>query len=263
MSALQGFSQALRTYQVLPERVIAIATSAFRNAKNTPQILADIQYQTGIAVKVISGEQEAAYIYKGVQRAIDFKNQNALIMDIGGGSVEFILANQTKIHWKQSYEIGAQRLYDKFMLTDPIKELDLQRMEFYLEAQLAELTKAFFAHTPQMFIGSAGTFDTLAEIHYIQSQGTDRLSDFTDNSHELKQKHYEMDLDDFYSIYQRIVWQDRADRLLIPGMIELRVDMIVVSVSLLKFIIEKLEIDRIHISAYSLKEGVLGEVCGG
>ena len=125
LKAMQYYQDILQNYQVDLENVYAFATSAFRNAQNGEDLAALITEITGIEVPIISGAQEATYIYQGVNHALDLSERTNLIMDIGGGSVEFIIANKNRIFWKRSYEIGAQRLWTKFMKNDPIDTVNL------------------------------------------------------------------------------------------------------------------------------------------
>ncbi len=255
--ALEKFEGLLKLYSVAANRRWGVATSAFRNARNGQEIASEIQNRLQIPIEIISGDQEATFIYLGVRKALDLGEENALIMDIGGGSVEFIIANRRKLLWKKSFEIGGQRLMDQFQRTDPIQNLDIQRMEIYLEYQLLELSQAIFRYGPKFLVGSSGTFDTIAEIAYRREYGDQNLSDFVDENHQLLVPEYLVDADEFHYIYQSIIRNDRDTRLVVPGMIELRVDMIVVAVCLLKFILEKYEFDHMRISGYALKEGFL------
>ncbi|NJO02374.1 MAG: phosphatase [Bacteroidia bacterium] len=255
--ALKNLTRTIQAYQVESDRTWAVATSAFRHAKNAREIIQKIQTDTDIPVEVISGNQEAEYIYFGVKTALQIGETNALVVDIGGGSVEFIICNERKIHWKKSFEIGGQRLMDQFMRTDPISELDIQRMEIYLESQLLELSMMSFNYGPKVMIGASGAFDTLSEIEYRREHGDEHIYDFVDEFHHLRVKEHVLSIDDFHYICQDIVRNDRDQRLQIPGMIEMRVDMIVVATILIRFILEKLDLDCIRVSSYALKEGYL------
>lgn len=254
MQAFTRFSSTLQTYHVATQKVFASATSAFRNAKNGHIIVQEIFQKFEIIVNIISGVEEAMYIYEGVRKAVVLKNKLALIMDIGGGSVELILGNENKIFWKQSFEIGGQRLLDQFMRTDPISQLDLQRLEIYLETALFELTRVLFNHTPQVLVGSAGAFETVVAL--IQSLKEEENT-YTDEHGELIEKMVRIEKDDFYNLYQKIISANLQERKNMHGMLDLRADMIVVAMALMKFIIEKINVQHIYASAYSLKEGVL------
>ena len=112
--ALKQFRKLIDQYNVKIEDITAIATSAFRNAINGQALADEIKQETEIEIRIIQGEVEAELIYYGVKGAMKIGEETALIMDIGGGSVEFILCNENHIFWKKSYEIGAQRLLDLF-----------------------------------------------------------------------------------------------------------------------------------------------------
>ncbi|MEO1655394.1 MAG: phosphatase, partial [Bacteroidota bacterium] len=194
--------------------------------------------------------------YYGVKSALQIGEENVLMMDIGGGSVEFIICNYRKIHWKKSFEIGAQRLMDQFMKSDPISELDLMRLEIFLEAKLYELSNAVFRYCPKYLIGSAGAFETLSTLAY-SLENTGNLHAFMDRNFQLKVKEYTIEPDMFHDVYQLIVQNDREHRLALPGLMPLRADMIVMAMGLLRFILERYELEKIRVSAYALKEGYL------
>ena len=246
LNTLKEFRATMDHFGV--DQLLAFATSAFRNARNREELLGEIQRETGIAIQVISGSQEADYIYQGVTHALELGAQDNLIMDIGGGSVEFVIANQDRIHWKESYEIGAQRLMDKFHYHDPIYPQEIQNLESFLDRELSTLVTAMEQFNPRVLIGSSGTFDTLSEI-YCLDQGIT-----PDHGPERR-----LSLKGYQEIHQRIISKNRSQRLQIPGMIAMRVDMIVVASSLIHYLLDRFRLDGIRVSAYALKEGVLFE----
>ncbi len=225
----------------------ATATSAFRNAKNGQELITQIKNEAGIDIKVISGDQEAEYIYHGVKEALDLGTGNVVIMDIGGGSVEFIIGNHQQIHWKHSFEIGAQRLLDMFEPSDPILPKEIEQLNTYFEEQLQPLAKAIAKYNPTVLVGSSGTFDTLSDI-FQHSNGKICPSGATE---------YPLTYDGYFDIAREIMSKNRQERMKIPGMIEMRVDMIVVACALLNFIFTQFQLHNIRVSAYALKEGVL------
>jgi len=254
VQAFTRFSSTLQSYEIPTHRIFATATSAFRSAKNGQSIAQTIHQNFGISIDIIKGTQEAAYIYEGVRQSIAMKDKTSLIMDIGGGSVEFIIANGHKIFWKQSFEVGGQRLFDKFMKTDPISQLDLQRMNIYLETALFELTQVLFNYTPQILIGSAGAFETIIALcEHLQKQETSVM----DEQGDLIEKAVSIDKNDFYVLYQRLTAANIEQRKAMHGMLSMRADMIVIAVAFIKFIIEKINVQQIFASAYSMKEGIL------
>ncbi len=245
LKALHRFKEVLDTEQT--DTVFATATSAIRNAKNGLEITKVMEKETGIEVRIISGDEEAETIYYGVKKAIAMSDETMLIMDIGGGSIEFIIGNQSDIFWKRSFEIGGQRLIDQFHAHDPILPEEVISLQSYLGMNLEPLFAACKEYKPETLIGSSGTFDTLSEIYMLENKieknplGTE----------------FPFTLEAFESIYEKMIAFNRQERMAVPGMIEMRVDMIVVASILIHFLNQKLGIKNIRVSAYALKEGVL------
>jgi exopolyphosphatase / guanosine-5'-triphosphate,3'-diphosphate pyrophosphatase len=243
--AMQSFKNAIDQHQVTG--TYAFGTSALRNATNGQEVASNIKALTGIEINIISGEQEAHYIYLGVRAALGLGNEKSLIIDIGGGSVEFILADHDNVFWKQSFEIGAQRLLEKYQKNDPILSDEIKALENHFEKSLAPLFDILEKHQPEILVGSSGTFDTLSDIFCI----THDIHKSDDDSETP------LSIDGFHEIYDELIHKNREQRMQIPGMIEMRVDMIVVACCLINFLLEKHGFKRIRVSTYSLKEGVL------
>lgn len=231
------------------EQIFASATSAMRNASNGAEVIKHIYDATGISIKLISGLDEAKFIHQGVKKALEIGPDPALIMDIGGGSVEFIICNNIEVFWMQSFEIGAQRLLDKFHKHDPILPKDIEKLDDFLRKELAELKVKMDIYQPHHLIGSSGTFDTLIDINY-QEKGIEKPDDIS----------FSLSLEDFDRMFNEIIHKTREERMAIPGMIEMRVDMIVVAVCLIQFLIENNEFMDIKVSTYALKEGLLDAI---
>ena len=248
ITALRHFKKVADAYGT--DEIYATATSAIRNASNRDEITNRIYEETGIHVKVISGEEEAELIYGGVKKAMHLSNSKSLIIDIGGGSVEFIIADDRQSYYKQSFEIGAQRMLDLFHHHDPILPEEVARLQNYLEKNLRPLSQAVALLKPDTLIGSSGSFDTLSDI-YCNLNSILRDEEATE---------YPLTIDSFFHIYQELLQKNRKERLQIPGMIPLRVDMIVVACGLIDFILKSYPITNIRVSAYALKEGLLNKV---
>jgi exopolyphosphatase/guanosine-5'-triphosphate,3'-diphosphate pyrophosphatase len=245
LTALHDFKLTIDEYQ--PDEVFATATSAIRNAINGVELVEQIKKETGIETRIISGLDEAQFIYYGVSKALAIGKDISLIMDIGGGSIEFILCSENTVYWKQSFEAGGLRMAEKFHKQDPITEEGVNALENYLHDQLTELFDACAKYKPTVLIGSSGTFDTLSEISQLADGKT----------LDLQATELPLTIESFESVFQNILTKNRAERLEIPGMIDLRVDMIVVAVILIKYVLDSLDISKIRVSAYALKEGVL------
>jgi len=250
LGVLRSFREIIDTQSVSIEKVFATGTSAIRNAGNQEVFIQRVLDETGIKIQVISGEEEAELISLGVKQAMKIP-ETSMIMDIGGGSVEFIICNDEKIFWKQSFEIGGQRLMDKFMKSDPISMRSVQMMDDFFRENLLPLANACHQYAPKVLIGSSGSFDTLIDMQYMKENGQLPASD------EIA---FEYSLPAFYWAYDELIFKNHPERMQIPGMIELRVDMIVVAICMIRFIIQTLDIQRIRVSSYALKEGVMAKI---
>ena len=253
LSALRRFKHTCEEHQV--DRVVLTGTSAVRSSDNKTEFLAAIKKETGWDTFILSGEQEASWIYEGVkQTGVIPVGQSSLLVDIGGGSVEFVLCDDKEIFWKQSFEIGGQRLMDQFDHSDPITDTEIKEIAYYLKGVLTPFWDAIKNRGGvKTLIGSSGSFDTLCEV-YCQQEGI-VLNE--------KTKGYSLPPASFQSIAKDLLAKNRAARLATPGMIELRVDMIVVSLVLIETLIEQLAIEEINVSFYALKEGLMSLVVNG
>ncbi|MEP0986581.1 exopolyphosphatase [Ekhidna sp.] len=248
LKALHEFKSTIDSHKV--EKIFATATSAIRNATNGKALVHEIKNLTGIEIEIISGDREAELIHFGASKALDLGAKRNLIMDIGGGSIEFIIADQSKTYWRQSFEVGGQRLVERFHKTDPITQKEIDDLHRFFDTELSPLLKACAEFKPETLIGCSGTFDTLSDI-YCEENGIERNEDATE---------YPFGKDAFQWIFENLIKKNRIERLAIPGMIEMRVDMIVVACVLIDYILDNLSLNYIRISGYALKEGILFNV---
>ena len=209
--------------------------------------------KTGISIETINGDREAQYIYEGVKAGHCLTAQNSLILDIGGGSVEFILGNADKILWKQSFEIGAARMLDRFHKVDPIPLSSINELNNYLEQTLPAFFEAAKNIKIDNIIGSSGAFETFAEVIELEKG----------NNFILKEnRKYQFNPDEFLAVTDKLIASSHHERENTKGIIPIRVDMIVSAALITRFVMAKLEINNILMSTYSLKEGVLAEALG-
>ncbi|MEP2026331.1 MAG: exopolyphosphatase [Reichenbachiella sp.] len=239
---LADFTQKMKNEVV--DEIIVTATSAVRNASNQKEFIALVKEKVGLDIRVLSGEEEASLIHQGVSEYIDFGEETGLIMDIGGGSIEFILANKHEVKWLKSYELGGQRLIDQFHQTDPISADEKSNLESFLIENLKEVFDKCKEYQAAYLIGSSGSFDTLWDIHA-------RIPEALPMQQPILYKEY------FKEIYEELMIQNREQRLAIPGMIPMRVDMIVSASVAIKVIMDQCHFDQIKVSPYALKEGLM------
>lgn len=244
LTALNNFRIKIDEHGI--QKIYATATSAIRSAANGLELIQMIKDTTDIDVKIISGQEEANFIFGGTRRAVDLAKGSFLIMDIGGGSIEFIIAKNGEAMWMESFEIGGQRLIDNFHENDPITFGEIQNLENYFEKSLENLHEACRVFKPTILVGSSGTFDTLSEI-YCQEKGI-----VSESTADLP-----ISLDHYHELHARLITLTRDERMAIPGMIEMRVEMIVVASVLISYVMRRYDLTDLKASAYALKEGVL------
>jgi len=217
----------------------AIGTSALRNANNRVDFLKAVKQQTNIDINVICGNQEADYIYHGVKINHDFKAPS-LIMDIGGGSTEFIFANHTGIVDKASFEIGVSRIYQ--YLEKP-KQLD-EKMVLKIERYLEKKTKHFFDHnSTDLLIGSSGSFKTFYELYQ--------------NERYPREGYVKIQMLDLMTSLKEITFSSKKEREDNDFIIPIRKKMINIAAVKTNWIIQKLGVKEFLVSPYSLKEGAI------
>lgn len=246
MDCLTDFHAIIKQYNATT--VKAFATSAVRSAKNGKEFVSRIYDQFHLDVDVISGDREASLIWMGVQQAVDMKSIPSLIIDIGGGSIEFVIGNKDRIFWKKSFDLGASRLLQRFSPENPILKETQIAIEQHLDRELEELWENAQIYKPEILIGSSGSFDTLADLvlnRFHQIEGVNNATSYEYNMEEYKQ------------IANDILASTADQRRQMKGMIEMRVDMMVIATIIVNFILEKLHIKKMTLSTYSLKEGVL------
>lgn len=246
--ALSSFKTTIDQFDAI--QIIAFGTSALRNASNAQDVVAIFREKAGIDVTIISGDREAELIFRGVQSAMKLGEAPSLVMDIGGGSVEFIIGHERAVLWKQSFEIGAQRLLERFQKSDPIRTEEVHALNDYFGTVLTPLFSALREFQPKTLIGSSGTFDTLSDIYCIKHDILKRPED----------SETPLTIDGFREVYEELLIKNRAERMMIQGMLEMRVDMIVVACCLIQYILQQFPFERVRVSTYALKEGILASL---
>lgn len=235
-------------HEFSPDKVYAFATSAIRGASNGKQFVKEAFKRTGIRIKIISGDKEAELICLGVRQCVDMGREPSLIMDIGGGSTEFIIANGRKIFWKKSFDIGAARLLEIFNPSDPVSEKDIKEIHLFLDMQLKPLKSAIKKFPANKLIGSSGSFDTFAEMAGYRYHGKNVIK---------KMKSYKFDLDEFKKLHKVILKSTLKQRMRMKGLVKMRVDMIVIATICTDYILQNLNMSEMYLSKYALKEGAL------
>ena len=250
--AIQSGLQALATFKRLAEnhqvqRVLAVATSAIREAKNGGEFIADVGRQLGIHVDVITGKEEARLIALAVRNALDVGGDTVLLADVGGGSVEFVLVDRGTVKIQDSLKLGVLRLGERFFAADRPKREELAAAEEYIERQFAGLCKRARSFAPRRLIGTSGTVLNLVAIARQLEGGAplERLHGST-----LRYK-------DVLRVRNTLVRSDREERQALAGLDRRRVDTIVPGAVLLEYVMRALDIPELTVCEWALREGVL------
>ncbi len=249
IATLKEFAQEIKQYKV--QHIKCIGTSALRNASNAGEFISQVKNDAGLSIEVIGGSREANYIYGGIKAADVLTEAYSLIMDIGGGSIEFIIGNKHSIVWRESFEIGAARLMDRFHHSDPIEQPSVEAIYTYLEHKLGNLFTAVERSPVQQLIGSSGSFETFAELAALRRNEIFDLASI---------KNYKFDYHDLQMVINELIRSTHDERAANAAIIPVRVDMIVVSSVVTRYIVAKLGINQIALCTYSLKEGILAEM---
>ena len=238
VTAIQQFKQTCTEHQV--EDIKAFGTSALRGAKNGHLFCQSIMEHTGIDVEVIAGLLEAELIFEGVKLVHPF-TQSSCIMDIGGGSTEFILADQQGIKEFQSFDIGVSRMLQKFELCDPLSTENILQIEEFLDKH----TENFFnTHSCEALVGASGSFETFFEFIYKQK--------YTDDWNSA-----ELTLEPLMQVLELLIHSSYSERKANKHITDIRKKMIHIAAVKTRWVIRKLNVKEVWISPAALKEGVM------
>lgn len=234
-----------RISQFSVSEVVIIATSAIREATNKDWFRQQIKANTGLELQIISGEKEAQLIFDGVKLAFGKIDDQTLILDIGGGSNEFILTQNNEPIWKQSFPLGMARIIEQIPPSDPITPEEIEQINEWFNSRLESLWEQMSNVQIPILIGCSGAFDTLVD-----------LIDQTDPGTKTRIKQ-EIELNDFNQIYEILIKSTTAERKEMKGMESIRIEMIVPSVLFIKLVIDRLKIKKIYQTDFALREGIL------
>lgn len=235
---LKAFKSKCVEFQT--EKIIALGTSALRTTDNAQEFIDEIETRLEIQIQIISGEQEAELIYYGVKQSFEI-NQPTLIMDIGGGSTEFILADASGILKRTSLKIGISRIYQQISTADPIMDDEILQIESWIEKVVGDSLNGYECDT---LIGASGSFETLFEMiwkkayrnqtscyHFEKSQITSTLNWLIHSTKQQRDEH------DFIIPIRKIMGPISSIETL--------------------WAIRRLNISDVWLSPFSLKEGAL------
>lgn len=247
--AINNHLETIKRFGV--KEIRAFATSAIRNASNGQQFVDEVYKRYDFKTRIITGDREAELIYKGVRQAVPLDSKPAMILDIGGGSNEFIICDRQAIKWKHSFEMGMARILELFSLSDPITHEEVEALESYFRHELTPLFTQCKKLKPKTLIGASGSFDTF----YALIRHRTGIVDDVGYGREIR-------LNDFKKIHRILLRSTALERKRMPGMEPVRVEMVVPAVIFVNFVLRECRIKHLIQSEFALKEGIISELVG-
>ncbi|MDH6055374.1 Ppx/GppA phosphatase family protein [Umezakia ovalisporum] len=249
ITVLKRFQQIAKTAKA--ETIIAVATSAVREAPNGRDFLQEVQNKLGLKVDLISGQEEARRIYLGVLSGMEFDNQPHVIIDIGGGSTELILGDSQKAEVLSSTKVGAVRLTSEFITTNPISDCEFGRLQAYARGMLERPVENLLANIrPRGFlrlVGTSGTIETLATIHARETLGA--VPSILNG--------YQFSIKDLQNWVSRLRNMTNSEISRIPSMPDRRSEVILAGAVILQEAMKLLGVETITVCDRALREGMI------
>ncbi|WP_267383541.1 Ppx/GppA phosphatase family protein [Cyanobacterium sp. uoEpiScrs1] len=233
------------------DHIVAIATSATREASNRQDFIQRISSEVDIQVNLISGYEEARRIYLGVLSGMNFQDRPHVIVDIGGGSTEIILADVREPRFLSSTKVGAVRLTEKFITTDPVSEKEFSNLRNYVRGMLKhsidELRHKLGDNEQLRLVGTSGTIATLSTINALQKLGEvpSPLQGYQIGRKEVK------------DLVKKLASMTYEERLKTSGISDKRAGIIVAGGVILMEVMSMLMLDNITICERALREGII------
>ncbi|MDG2990859.1 Ppx/GppA family phosphatase [Candidatus Synechococcus calcipolaris G9] len=233
------------------EEVVGVATSAVREAPNGREFLERVKKEIGLEIDLIPGEEEARRIYLGVLSGLEFQEKPHIIIDIGGGSTELILGDGHEPRYLSSTKVGAVRLTEMFVQSDPISDRDYECLRSYVRGMLDWPTESLCAHlapgeTAQL-VGTSGTIESLVMVHTCEKQGNCPTS----------LQGYALTLEDLQALIDRLRKLTFTQRCQILGMSERRAEIILAGAVILQEAMVLLGQSSLITCDRALREGII------
>ena len=244
LSALIAFKSIADSHHV--DVILCTATSAVREASNGKEFMRLVKDKTGIDIRILSGKQEARMITLAVRDVIDLKDQRALIVDIGGGSMELIVADAKNIFFSQSVKCGVIRLTERFIQSDPPTQKEMKRFQKWLNQKLNPLSRRIQNLSPDLAIGTSGTILAFGEM----------IAQNRKNGKGDKQSIRIMELE---AVNERLQQMNLEERLKFPGLDKNRADQVLAGGLLIETVMEKCRVNQLLLCDRALREGLLAD----
>lgn len=244
---------ALRRFRRLADRhgvetLVAVATAAVREAADGEIFIERVGREIGAWPRILSGEQEARLIHLAARRSIHLAGGSALVLDIGGGSVELAWGSGDDVRWAASEKLGVLRLTERFVRSDPLSRRDEERLDAYVRETVAPHARRLRRRF-DIAVGTSGTVLAVGALAASRER-----SEVPRSLH-----HLEVSAEAIHDVRRRLVDSDLAGRLKLPGLDEARADIIVAGAVVLDTLLDVFGVERLTLCDWALREGVLLE----
>ena len=229
------------------EKILAFATSAIREARNGGDFIEEIIQETGIKARAIPGKMEAELIGFAVKHSIVMDEENVLMIDIGGGSVEFIIGNKDEFLYYNSFKVGVARMAAKFISNDPITDTEIESLEKHYEKVLSEIAPILKEHKIKTLVGSSGTMENIAAL----------VAKSNSVSNSLTLNEFTFPASDYLDFYKDFIKLNSKKRSKKKALDEKRIDIINPGLVLVNYLIKTYNFDTIKISEGALRDGMI------
>ncbi len=251
--AMTRGTETLRRFKVIASAarapIRAVATSAVREALNRNEFARRVRNETGITIEIASGVEEARLIYLGVLQALPVYSRRILLVDIGGGSTEFLIGEQRKILYDNSVKLGAVRLTERFFSSASLKQKAVRECREYIRLAMNPVIRAIRREGYEMAVGTSGTISSIASM-VARLRREDRTVSGLNN--------YSFSKADFVKVLDAILGaKDASERAALPGLDAGRADIIVAGALILEQVFKELGIESMTVSEYALREGII------
>ena len=243
IECLNRFGERLRGLP--PQAVRAVATNTFRVAKNAPQLLKAAQEALGFPIEIIAGREEARMIFVGVSHSLPKAEHKRLVIDIGGGSTEFIIGEGLEPLEMESLYMGCVSYSLKYFSDGKITQEAFERAQIAAATEIQTIAKNFKSKHWQEAVGSSGTARTLGEVL--------RLNGLTDGA---------VTLEGLYQLRQLLIGAKEIKKIQLHGLSVDRSSVISGGLAIMIAAFEGLSIDKLTVANSALREGVLYELLG-
>ena len=245
LQAVSKFKRIAESHQV--DEILAAATSATREARNGGEFLARLERETGIRPRVISGVEEARLIHQAAVYGVDVGGGRAVVVDIGGGSVEITLGTAGAVQLARSFKIGTIRLTERFVRSDPLSERDERKIVKHVLGEIDRYCEQILAAGFDRVIGTSGTILSIGAVAATAARGTPPA--------ELRNLH--IPAKQLRKVRKQVMELDLEHRLAIPGLDPRRADLVVAGAILLDTILRRLGGNEVTLCDLALREGLV------